>query len=121
VPLSEHEQRALDALEQTLYQQDPEFVHRVRADPTVAGARRRLVLSVLGAVVGLGLLLAFCLTTAVVVGVAGFLVMFASLSTFWTSVRLLSATTSDDTRAGRTDGVSDGAWHRLRRQFRHGR
>ena len=32
VPLSEHEQQALEAMEQALYEQDPAFAHRVRSE-----------------------------------------------------------------------------------------
>ncbi len=96
MPLSEHEQRALEALEQALYKQDPDFVHRVSSETTWMHARRRLTLSVVGFVVGLALILTFCLTTAVVVGVAGFLMMFVSLDTFWTNARRMHEARLDD-------------------------
>jgi len=43
--------------------------------------------SAFGFVVGLFLLLAFCVTTKVIVGVAGFVVMFVSLHAVWTKAR----------------------------------
>ena len=38
VPLSEHEQQALEAMEQALYEQDPAFAHRVRWRTTACSA-----------------------------------------------------------------------------------
>lgn len=108
VSLSEHEQRALDRLEQALYQQDPDFAHRVRSETVLLYARRRLTLSVLGFVVGLGLLLAFCLTTSVVVGVTGFLIMFVCLDTLWTNKRRMGEARLDDAaRSALTKGGGD--------------
>jgi len=86
VPLSEHEQRVLDELEQTLHQEDPDFVQRVQAGIAALHTRFRLALSVLGFVVGLILMLIFCVTTEVIVGVAAFVVMFVSLHAVWTNV-----------------------------------
>ena len=83
MPLSEEEQRALQGLERALYQQDPEFAHRVRSDSTSLHARFRLTSAAVGIVAGLALIVAFCVTTAVAAGVAGFLVLFASLYTIW--------------------------------------
>ena len=84
MPLSEHEQRVLDELEQTLNQQDPDFVEGVQSGIASLHTRFRLALSVFGFVVGLILLLAFCVTTEVIVGVAAFVVMFVSLHAVWT-------------------------------------
>jgi hypothetical protein len=84
VPLSEHEQRLLDQIERALYAEDPKFASAVRATDPRVHARRRfwvgIVLAVLGVVV-LMLSLALLRTVTVagipVVGVGGFLVMFA--------------------------------------------
>jgi len=84
VPLSVHEQRVLDELEQTLHREDPDFVERVRSGLASLHSRLRLALFVFGFVVGLILLLAFCVTTKVIVGVAAFVVMFVSLHAVWT-------------------------------------
>ncbi len=112
MPLSEQEQRALQALEQGLYQQDPDFAQRVRKQSVTLHGRLRLTLSILGFVGGLALMLGFCLTTVVAIGVAGFLVMFASLYTLWISAsRLRRARMADPTR---TEG-SGRAWPPWRR------
>jgi len=84
VPLSEHEQRVLDELEQTLHREDPAFVERVQSGIASLHTRFHLALSVFGFVVGLILLLAFCVTPKVIVGVAAFVVMFLSLHAVWT-------------------------------------
>jgi Protein of unknown function (DUF3040) len=100
MPLSEHEQQALEAMEQALYEQDPAFAHRVRSENTSRHRPGRLTLSVFSFMVGLALMLAFCFTTAVVVGVAGFLIMFVSLGTFWTSPGRMGKVRLDLTRWG---------------------
>ena len=85
MPLSEHEQRVLDELEQALHHEDPGFVQRVQSGIALLHTRFRLALSVFGFVVGLILMLAFCMTTEVIVGVAAFVVMFVSLHAIWTN------------------------------------
>ena len=85
MPLSEHEQRVLHELEQTLHREDPDFVQRVQSGIASLNTRFRLALSVFGFVVGLILLLAFCVTTEVIAGVAAFVVMFVSLHAVWTN------------------------------------
>ena len=79
MPLSEHEQRALDELAQRLAAEDPNFGRRVDAHSRPAP----VPLVTVGIVVGLGLLVAFCLTTDVALGVASFLVLLASLYALW--------------------------------------
>jgi hypothetical protein len=106
VPPSEHEQQALEAREQALYEQDPAFAHRVRSENILRHRPGRLTLSVFGFMVGLALMLAFCLTTAVVVGVAGFLIMFVSLDTFWTSPGRMGKVRLELTRWGPRKGSS---------------
>jgi len=117
MPLSEHEQRALEAMEQAVYEQDPVFAHRVRSKSALLYGRRRFSLSVFGFVVGLALMLAFCLTTAVVVGVAGFLILLVSLDNFWTNARRIrEARLHDLARSGWADGLAN---DRLRDRFRY--
>ncbi len=93
-------------MEQALYEQDPTFAHRVRSENTLRHRPGRLTLSVFGFMVGLALMLAFCLTTAVVVGVAGFLIMFVSLDILWTSAGRMDKVRLDPTRWGRRKGPS---------------
>jgi hypothetical protein len=124
VPLSEHEQRVLQELEQALYQQDPAFADRVRSENVYRYAGRYLKWSVFGFVVGLAVMLAF-FTTSVFIGFVGVLIMFASLVTFWTNVRRMGKAGWEDIgRSLRTDGIGHAlndtrGW--LRDRFRRNR
>ena len=105
MPLSEHEQRVLQELEQALYQQDPAFADRVRSESVYRYAGRYLKWSVAGFVVGLAVMLAF-FTTSVFLGFLGVLIMFASLVTFWTNVRRMGKAGWEDIgRSLRADGI----------------
>jgi Na+/proline symporter len=75
VPLSEHEQRQLEQIEQALYTEDPKFVHAVRSSDPRVHYKRRAVQAVAGFVLGVGLLLGGVITQYIWVGVAGFIVM----------------------------------------------
>jgi uncharacterized membrane protein YkgB len=77
VPLSEHEHRVLQQMEQALSAQDPTFVSQMRRARVTAVAR--ITIGVVGVLVGLGLLLVGVNTTAWL-GVAGFALMVTSAS-----------------------------------------
>ena len=51
MPLSEHEQRQLEQIEQALYSEDPKFVHAVRSSDPRVHYKRRAVQAVAGFVV----------------------------------------------------------------------
>ncbi len=57
MPLSEHEQRQLEQIEQALRADDPRFADAVAADPWVH-YKRRVIAAALGLVIGIGLLVA---------------------------------------------------------------
>jgi hypothetical protein len=81
MPLSEHEQRLLEQIEQGLYAEDPKFAASVRrARARRGGSRRRLVLAALGAVVGLGVILVAMATKLIPLGVVGFLIIVGCCS-----------------------------------------
>jgi hypothetical protein len=80
VPLSDHEQRLLEQIEQALYDEDPKFARLYRATDVRSHYRGRVVRAVLGIVLGIGMLLAGVITMLVPLGVAGFVVMLASAS-----------------------------------------
>ncbi len=75
MPLSEHEQRLLEQMERALYAEDPKFASTLRQPVIRQGSRKRLVLGVVVAALGLGLLLAGVAVKLPVVGVIGFVVM----------------------------------------------
>ena len=75
MPLSEHEQRMLEQIEKALYAEDPKFAHSVRARDPRVHYRRRVILAVIGFLLGVGLLVAGIIIRYIPLGVAGFLVM----------------------------------------------
>lgn len=75
MPLSEHEQRLLDEIEQALYAEDPKFASSVRAARRPSRLRRSVLLGVLGVVVGLGLVLIGLLANLVFLSVIGFVLV----------------------------------------------
>jgi Protein of unknown function (DUF3040) len=77
VPLSEHEQRLLEQMEQQLSVEDPKFASAMRGSVARAKARRRIILGALGVLVGLGLVLLGVAQGIVLVGIAGFALMVA--------------------------------------------
>jgi hypothetical protein len=84
VPLSEHEQRQLEQIEQALYRQDPKFGRLVRASDPRVHYKRKLVQALAGVVVGAGLLAAGVVTHRVYLEAAG--AALAALSLVWAVV-----------------------------------
>lgn len=78
MPLSEHEQQQLEQMERALYAQDPRFASRLQHAGGKGLARRRIAIGVLGALIGLGLVLIGTAAT-VWLGAAGFALMVASV------------------------------------------
>jgi hypothetical protein len=77
VPLSEHEQRQLEQIEQALYSDYPKLAQSVRSQDPRIHYKRRVVEAAIGFVIGVGLLLAGVISKIIFVGVGGFLVMLA--------------------------------------------
>lgn len=78
MPLSEHEQRLLEEMERSLYQNDADFVAKVggkRARP----AYRSIVLGILVAVIGVAVLVTGVFVQLPIVGILGFVVMFGGV------------------------------------------
>jgi Protein of unknown function (DUF3040) len=75
VPLSEHEQRLLDEIEQALYAEDPKFASSVRSARAHRRVRSSLLLGVLGVFVGLGLVLVGLLVNLIALSVVGFVLL----------------------------------------------
>jgi hypothetical protein len=78
VPLSEHEQRLLDQIEQALYAEDPKFASTVRSARRRRRFRPGLIGCGLGVVAGLGLVLVGLITTIIALSVVGFVLLVAS-------------------------------------------
>ncbi len=94
MPLSEHEQRQLEQIEQALYSEDPKFVHAVRSSDPRVHYKRRAVQAVAGFVLGVGLLLGGVISQYIWVGVAGFVVMLVCSMWALTSYRHINATSA---------------------------
>ncbi|MEI2717145.1 MAG: DUF3040 domain-containing protein [Candidatus Nanopelagicales bacterium] len=73
MPLSDHEQRLLEQMERALYAEDPKFADSLRKTRRAAIDRRRLLLGVIGAVVGLAVIVVGVATSLPAVGLLGFL------------------------------------------------
>jgi Protein of unknown function (DUF3040) len=84
VPLSEHEQRQLEQIEQALYAEHPRFAKAVRAADPHVHYRRRLIYAIVGFLIGLALLLAGLPTRLIELSVLGFVVMLASC--YWAAI-----------------------------------
>lgn len=78
MPLSDHEQRLLDEIEQALCAEDPKFASAVRSVGVRSRTRRRLLLCILGIIVGLGLVLIGLVSTLIPLSVVGFVLVVAS-------------------------------------------
>jgi hypothetical protein len=79
VPLSEHEQRQLEQIEQALYREDPKFGRLVRSSDPRVHYKRKLAQALVGIAVGGGLLAAGVVTHRVYLEAAGAVVALLSL------------------------------------------
>jgi Protein of unknown function (DUF3040) len=79
VPLSEHEQRQLEQIEQALYREDPKFGRFVRSSDPRVHYKRKLVQALFGIVLGAGALVAGVLTHRLYLEAAGAAVLALSL------------------------------------------
>jgi Flp pilus assembly protein TadB len=79
VPLSEHEQRQLEQIEQALYREDPKFGRLVRSSDPRVHYKRKLAQAVIGIAVGAGLLAAGVVTHRVYLEAAGAVVALLAL------------------------------------------
>ena len=103
MPLSEHEQRQLEQIEQALYADYPKLAQAVRARDPRIHYKRRVVQAAIGFMLGVGLLLAGVVSKVIFVGVGGFVVMLACAMWALTSWRHMGGTATT-----RGAGVSDG-------------
>lgn len=119
MPLSEHEQRLLDQMEQQLYDDDPKLAGRLAEDPSRAHTRKRLLIGALVVLLGLGLVVLGVATSqswpgalSLLVGGLGFIVMVAGVGYAMTPgrVRARLGTVEDDgqVKAHRSDSNSLG-------------
>jgi hypothetical protein len=120
VPLSEHEQRLLDEIEQALYAEDPKFASAVRAARGPNRTRRLVLLCSLGIVAGLGMVLIGLITTIVALSVIGFVVLVGSCGYLVQTLRTRGAKSAAPAAApstARSGGLRSRMEDRLRRRF----
>lgn len=122
VPLSEHEQRLLDQIEQALYAEDPKFASAVRSARSRSRVRRSLILCVAGVLGGLGLVLVGLVTQLIVLSIVGFVLVVAACGLAVQSFRHKSTTGIENrpvggNRAPRPSGLRTRMEDRLRRRF----
>jgi hypothetical protein len=79
VPLSEHEQRQLEQIEQALYREDPKFGRLVRSSDPRVHYKRKLAQALIGVVGGAGLLAAGVITRHLYLEAAGAALMLLAL------------------------------------------
>ena len=93
MPLSEHEQRLLEQIEQALYAEDPKFASTVRSTDLRTVARRRMRLAAGLFVIGVGVLIAGAVYPYVLggtfpaLGVLGFCIMLAAAVYGWSQYK----------------------------------
>ncbi|WP_055483033.1 DUF3040 domain-containing protein [Sphaerimonospora mesophila] len=78
MPLSEHEQRLLDQIEQALYAEDPKWANSVRTRDPRNHYKRRLVKAWIGFALGVVMLMVGVVAAQIPLGAAGFVVMLAA-------------------------------------------
>jgi Protein of unknown function (DUF3040) len=125
VPLSEHEQRILAELEESLVRQDPGFAERVRSETVYRHAGRQCLWSAIAFVAGLAILVAF-FGDSVIAGLVGVAIMFGSAVVFERNLRrmgkagwhdLTRKTKDEDARPRGPAGTADGVRSWLRSRF----
>jgi len=100
MPLSEHERRQLEQIEQALRADDPRFADAVRAADPRVHYKRRVIAAALGFLIGVGLLLAGVVINVILIAVAGFVVMLACSLWAVTSYRRMTGITTGRVPAG---------------------
>jgi hypothetical protein len=121
VPLSEHEQRLLDQIEQALYAEDPKFASAVRSARSRSRTRRSILLCVFGVIIGLGLVLVGLLTNIIVLSVVGFVLVVGACGWAGQSLRSHPGGSNEGMpqlgRPARQAGLRTRMEDRLRRRF----
>lgn len=121
MPLSDHEQRLLDQIEQALYAEDPKFASAVRSARARSRVRRSLALCIAGVILGLGLVLVGLVTALIVLSVVGFVLVVGSCGLGVQSMRTKASSGIENRpsagKAARPSGLRGRMEDRLRRRF----
>lgn len=123
MPLSEHEQRLLDEIEQALYAEDPKFASSVRSARPRSRVRVLLALSAIGVLIGLAVVLVGLAANLIVVGVLGFVLIVGSCVAAATALRgprrsaAAAISTQPSNTAARQNNLRTKMEDRMRRRF----
>ena len=124
MPLSEHEQRLLDEIEQALYAEDPKFASSVRSARPRNRTRTMLALSVVGVITGLAVVIIGLTTTYVFLGVIGFVLIVGSCLAAASALRgprqtgpISMAPGQGENRGAKSHGLRTKMEDRMRRRF----
>ena len=119
MPLSEHEQRQLEQIEQALYADHPRLARKMRAKDPKVHFRRRVIQAAIGFIIGVGGVAAGFVLKYSWLEAAGFAVMLASSAWAVSSYRRMSGIVLDRRRSRDRTGIDGGA-HRPRSRNRRG-
>ncbi|HTZ45202.1 MAG TPA: DUF3040 domain-containing protein [Jatrophihabitans sp.] len=123
MPLSEHEQRLLDEIEQALYAEDPKFASSVRSARPRSRVRMMLAASAVGVLVGLAVVIVGLATNLIAVGVLGFVLIVGCCVVAATALRgprrsaAAAITTQPSSTAARQNNLRTKMEDRMRRRF----
>lgn len=125
MPLSEHEQKLLDEIEQALYAEDPKFAASVRSARTRSRTRRSVVICAVGVLVGLSLVLIGLVAQLIALSVVGFVLVVGACGYAAQTLRgrdksSATAAGSSGPRAAKQTGLRTRMEDRLRRRFDEG-
>jgi hypothetical protein len=95
VPLSEHEQRQLEQIEQALYADHPRLARAMRSKDPKVHYRRRLVQASAGFIIGVGALVAGVVLKYPWLDIVGFVIMVASSMWVIVNYRRMTGVTVD--------------------------
>jgi hypothetical protein len=119
VPLSEHEQRLLDAIEQGLYAEDPKLATSFRSSTVRGRLLRRVLLLALLVVLGLVLLVVGVLSSNIVLSCVGFAAMFLGAVLIASALRRPRLVTAPPAGRPRGRAARRGSWtQRAEERFR---
>jgi hypothetical protein len=116
VPLSEHEQRQLEQIEQALYADHPRLARRMRAKDPKIHFRRRVIEAAIGFVLGVGAVVAGFILKHSWLEAAGFAVMLACSAWAVSSYRRMSGIVLDRRRSREPGGMEAGGRRRSGRK-----
>lgn len=126
MPLSEHEQRLLEQIEQGLYAEDPKFASTVRRVHAGGRNRRRYLVGALGVIAGFAVVLLALVAKQPIVGVLGFVLVVGACAYAFAGQRRSNAVpdgpvgivdAAGSARQRRQSGIKERMEDRLRRRF----